>query len=810
MKKILFGSKPKQQDKDPIPQQHTPIHHQHAVYRDEDEYHLVETPSPRSPSPSGRPSHQLQPRKSAPVPRILKALDPDAPQDHQDHQKRDANKWFAGWNRDRDRDRDKQWQTTDKDSTALTRMIGFLTATSSEDWTLVLEVCEAASASDANAKEAVKALRREFKYGEPSAQLSAARLWAIMLRNSSDLFINQTTSRKFLDTLEDLIRNPATNPVVKERVLDVIAAAAYASASKKDSTGFRGLWRRVKSPDKPDEGIPFDTDDAMFNPPITGHPSVYDPTSPPYPGSVAPGTVVPMDLPPPKEEKEKPEKKHRPSDHKSHRKKKPKDKIIPLDEDIRRLFQECKIGIGNASLLGQAVGHTKPEELVLDEGKGKDVISEFRLKCISSQELIAAQIPWATAGAERSRREKDREKMLLRSQDTGRKRTISQSSINVINALNNSNPSSKTGSTTSIPLSLNALEEDFDEQTTEERLLGALLEANEELLGALQQYDDLKRLAEEKRVERRSRKEKRGVPPPSPAFEDSTSMPVKANTRARTPSPAGSFTTSPLPNPHPAGARSQTPTIRDRPGSRPSSVLMMHANGDLLVPSAPPAPAGPRSPSHSQTSHSHGIRSTSRTPSPRTPVLETAFTNGRHDVHVNVLDTLESLSRVNIGHKKLDSEEDDVQTPVKPSEKALGKRRVVEESVAETTQDERKNDGWGVDQDDLYDSHGELSPHLGGHPTGNGGIAIHENYGAKGGDLDDRSSLHGDESDSDDSRDREEYDRSRWMLKQMMHPPVHFVYDAVAERTKEWLKEGMKGIELQKESGMKEAAIVGM
>jgi hypothetical protein len=55
-------------------------------------------------------------------------------------------------------------------------LIGFLTATSSEDWALVLEVCETASDSEVTAKEASRAIRREFKYGEPQAQLSAARV----------------------------------------------------------------------------------------------------------------------------------------------------------------------------------------------------------------------------------------------------------------------------------------------------------------------------------------------------------------------------------------------------------------------------------------------------------------------------------------------------------------------------------------------------------------------------------------------------------------------------------------------------------
>ncbi len=41
--------------------------------------------------------------------------------------------------------------------------LGYLTATASEDSELVLEVCERASASETDAKDAAKALRREFK-----------------------------------------------------------------------------------------------------------------------------------------------------------------------------------------------------------------------------------------------------------------------------------------------------------------------------------------------------------------------------------------------------------------------------------------------------------------------------------------------------------------------------------------------------------------------------------------------------------------------------------------------------------------------
>lgn len=46
-----------------------------------------------------------------------------------------------------------------------------------------------------------------------------------------------------------------------------------------------------------------------------------------------------------------------------------RNRIIPPDEDIRRLFQECKIGQGNASLLSQALALSRPEDL-----KKKDII----------------------------------------------------------------------------------------------------------------------------------------------------------------------------------------------------------------------------------------------------------------------------------------------------------------------------------------------------------------------------------------------------------------------------------------------------
>ena len=78
-----------------------------------------------------------------------------------------------------------------------------------------------------------------------------------MLRNSSALFVRECAKSKFLDTLDDVLTSQRTSPVVRERLLDVLAAAAYAASSGtlKYETGFCSLWKKVKPAGKPDEVI---------------------------------------------------------------------------------------------------------------------------------------------------------------------------------------------------------------------------------------------------------------------------------------------------------------------------------------------------------------------------------------------------------------------------------------------------------------------------------------------------------------------------------------------------------------------------
>ncbi len=111
-----------------------------------------------------------------------------------------------------------------------------------------------------------------LSHGDALRQLSAARvrfspialpmrliltiqLWAFMLRNSSKFFVHQCTKREFLETLEDVLSSQRTSPIVRENLLDVLAAAAHASSrtSHKRESGFAVLLGKFKPAGKPEE-----------------------------------------------------------------------------------------------------------------------------------------------------------------------------------------------------------------------------------------------------------------------------------------------------------------------------------------------------------------------------------------------------------------------------------------------------------------------------------------------------------------------------------------------------------------------------
>lgn len=101
-------------------------------------------------------------------------------------------------------------------------------------------------------------------------------------------------------------------------------------------------------------------------------------------------------------------------------------------------------------------------------------------KCRGSQELIYTQIPWASAGAKRSRDEREKN-------SEGNGRTKSQPDVQFSSPLSRDHHG----------MDANLYNAEGVEQTLEEELLDALLDANQALFGALRMYDDVMRVVEE-------------------------------------------------------------------------------------------------------------------------------------------------------------------------------------------------------------------------------------------------------------------------------------------------------------------------
>ena len=82
----------------------------------------------------------------------------------------------------------------------------------------------------------------------PRMRLSLAmQLWAVMLLNSSELFVHQCTKSKVLDTLEDVLTSQRTPLFVRENLRIVIDAAARASSGTpyENQSRIHMLWRNV-------------------------------------------------------------------------------------------------------------------------------------------------------------------------------------------------------------------------------------------------------------------------------------------------------------------------------------------------------------------------------------------------------------------------------------------------------------------------------------------------------------------------------------------------------------------------------------
>jgi len=487
---------------------------------------------------------------------------------------------------------------------------------SNVDWSYVLALADAISSSEAAAKEAARAVRKELKYGEPEAQRRATRVLAILMINASDRFRMQIATKRFLEVVDQTATSSKTDPSVSAKIFDVLAVLAFLYQDDADLGIITKCWNKIKPKDRPLNGEPLDPDSEDFNPPLQSYPQPRSTRGhhqhTPSNGHArqeqreAIGQALPrseLKERQPSSQSTLPKSKKKPRDY-SHR-------IVSPDEDMRKLHEECQIGRANARVL---------IDTLASSGLQSPLIPEFAHKVELSQMFLVSQIDWASAQANRSR-----------------------------DFLNEQAAIAAAEGQPPPPM----------EETKEEALLANILSANERLMEAQQMIDDARRHQmeeeEEDAVRQRSRVETR---------LDRSMGALDINTRGSSSDrngsnhpfgPSSSGSSGPGPG---MGNLSQTSTngapILPNPFDTAAPQPPQHARGPLpktpaFTPASAPAPPPP--PTHAP-SHAPPLAFASGPGGPEAPPRQGASTPTR-----------------------LPKDDDEIQTPVVPSEKALGKRR---------------------------------------------------------------------------------------------------------------------------------------
>ena len=133
-----------------------------------------------------------------------------------------------------------------------------------------------------------------------------------------------------METVESVILAPSTEPVVKDRLRDVLAAAAFTFHGP-GKEGFQSTWERVRPPNQPEYGIPFDMEDPMLN----------RTPAPDQGGRNRNHRDSRLSYPPRRRDQD----------------------LIPSEEDIQGLFAECDIALQRTRILKDALANAVPDSL---------------------------------------------------------------------------------------------------------------------------------------------------------------------------------------------------------------------------------------------------------------------------------------------------------------------------------------------------------------------------------------------------------------------------------------------------------------
>ncbi|CAE6511150.1 unnamed protein product [Rhizoctonia solani] len=133
------------------------------------------------------------------------------------------------------------------------------------DWSIVEDVLRRASTTSANTSSVLKVIVRKLMAANVFEQLSAGRLWAILMKRPSSVLYERATRADFLAELERAISSPYIEMVAADRVITVIATAIHEFPYQKGTDRLKQLWGKLGAQRVLDKA-PIHPEDPLYSP----------------------------------------------------------------------------------------------------------------------------------------------------------------------------------------------------------------------------------------------------------------------------------------------------------------------------------------------------------------------------------------------------------------------------------------------------------------------------------------------------------------------------------------------------------------
>jgi hypothetical protein len=278
---------------------------------------------------------------------------------------------------------------------ALTHHLQDLCTSNEQAWdaTQLRHLFDSVRRSDANSKDAAKALKGELKHGSDDLRQRAIKLLTLLFFHTGDRFRLQVAHKRFLDVLDDVYTDKKTSTRARGLLLIALSMLAYESQHDADLFTITKAYNKMKPADMPINGMPLDPQSDILRMPSSNDEDDA--------GFIQ---YVPLDdqhlhQPNPAHELNISTARPDTSDVQT-----PNAQLLPdsaaaeyeayRHDAMRKMHQECNVARSNAHLLS---------ETLIEHGLDSDLLAEFADKTASSNEFLASQIPWITAQAEESR-----------------------------------------------------------------------------------------------------------------------------------------------------------------------------------------------------------------------------------------------------------------------------------------------------------------------------------------------------------------------------------------------------------------------